>query len=152
MILIDEKFLERILRKEDDLWKRPTDQTVKSQLNRELKSDLDYSNIPDDIKVKQHQQHLNRFLQTKRQLQEDSVKNLIDFEASEPAAKNLIDFEAPDVAKKSIDKIEPAVGDLLGSFTQPIKSKKIGKKKASVSIRHSKREPKKKIVWQEWTK
>ena len=116
MILIDEKFLERILRKEDDLWKRPTDQTVKSQLNRELKSDLDYSNIPDDIKVKQHQQHLNRFLQTKRQLQEDPVTNLIDFEAPEPA-KNLIDFEVSDVAKKSIDKVESTVGDLLGSIS-----------------------------------
>ena len=71
MILIDEKFLERILRKEDDLWKRPTDQTVKSQLNRELNSYSDYSNIPDDIKVKQHHQHLNRFLQTKCEIHSD---------------------------------------------------------------------------------
>ena len=150
MILIDPKFLEHLYRKEEDSsWKRPTEQTVKSQLNRELKSDLDHSNIPDDIKVKQHQQHLNRFLQTKRQLQEDSVKNLIDFEASEPAAKNLIDFEVPDVAKKSIDKIESTVGDLLGSFSEPIKSKKISRKKASVPIRHSTRKPKK-VVWEKW--
>ena len=140
MILIDPKFLEHLCRKEDDLsWKRPTDQTVKSQLNRELKSDLDYSNIPDDIKVKQHQQHLNRFLQTKRQLQEDSVKNLIDFEAPEPIVKNLIDSNA---VKKSIDKIEPSVGE-------PIKSKKISRKKAGVPIRHSARKPKK-VVWEKW--
>ena len=73
MVLVDEKFLEHMWRKEDSAWKRPTEQKVKSLLNRELKTDLDNSNIPDDIKVKQHQQHLNRFLHTKRQLPEDLI-------------------------------------------------------------------------------
>jgi len=139
MVLVDEKFLEHMWRKEDSSWKRPTEQKVKSLLNRELKSDLDDTNIPDDLKVKQHQQHLNRFLQTKRQLPE-SNKDLIDFEAPE-STKDLINFEPV----KNL--IEPTVGDLLGSYSEPIKSKK---KKTSASIRRSKRKPKK-IVWEEWT-
>jgi hypothetical protein len=157
MVLIDEKFLENMLQRKDDLiWKRPTDQTVKSKLSRELKNDLDnYPNIPDDIKVKQHLQHLTRFLQTKRQLQQDPDKNLIDFEPVknlidvEPS-KNLIDFETD----KNLIDFEPVkklidTKDAIDS--EPIKAKKITKKKASVSIRHSARKPKK-IVWEQWTK
>ena len=139
MVLVDEKFLEHMWRKEDSSWKRPTEQKVKSLLNRELKTDLDDSAIPDDIKVKQHQQHLNRFLHTKRQLPED----VINFETPE-SKKDLINFEPT----KTV--IEPSVDDLLDSYLEPIKSKRVGKRKASVSIRRSKRKPKK-IVWEEWT-
>jgi len=68
MALVDERFSEHLYQKEDSSWKRCTEQKAKSLLNRELKSDLDDSSIPDDIKVKQHQQHLNRFLDTTRKL------------------------------------------------------------------------------------
>ena len=66
MVLVDERFLDNIYRKEP--WKQTSDDRAKSLLNHELKSDLDDSDIPDDIKAKQHQIHLNRFLHTSRQL------------------------------------------------------------------------------------
>jgi len=72
-------FLEHIHRKEDSSWKWPTEQKAKSLLNRELKADLDDSSIPDDIKAKEHQQHLNRFLHTARQLPVTESDRLIDF-------------------------------------------------------------------------
>ena len=49
MVLVDEKFLENLWRKEDSSWKRPTEQKAKSLLNRVLKSDLDDPVTPDDI-------------------------------------------------------------------------------------------------------
>jgi hypothetical protein len=89
MVLVDEKFLENIWRKEDSSWKRPTDQKAKSLLNRELKSDLDNPVIPDDVKAKQHQQHLNRFLHTSRQLPvPETTHDLIDL-------KTVDDLEIP---------------------------------------------------------
>ena len=136
MVLVDEKFLEHVLRKQDSSWKRPAEQNVKSQLNRELKSDLDDSSIPDDIKVKQHQQHLSRFLHTNRQLPEPS-KNVIS-----PSTEDLI----------KIEEAPPAVDDLLDLQLEPIKSKKKKRKAPSVAIRYSKRKPKpKKSIWEEWT-
>ena len=132
MVLVDEKFLEHVLRKQDSSWKRPAEQKVKSQLNRELKADLDDSSISDDIKVKQHQQHLSRFLHTNRQLLEPSKEAPTE------------DFE---------EEVHPAVGDLLDlQAKQPQKKKR--KKAPSVAIRHSKRTNKrkpKKIIWEEWT-
>ena len=121
MVLVDEKFLEHFWRKEDSSWKRPTEQKAKSQLNRELKSDLDDPTIPNDVKAKQHQQHLNRFLHTTRQL------------PVAEASQDLIDL-------KTVD-------DLLG--LEPAKKKAKKAKKKVLAVRRSKRKPKK-VVWEEW--
>jgi len=131
MVLVDEKFLEHVLRKQDSSWKRPVEQKVKSQLNRELKADLDDSSISDDIKVKQHQQHLSRFLHTNRQLPESSKE----------------------VPTEDFEEVHPAVNDLLDLQAKQSQKKK-RKKAPSVAIRHSKRTNKrkpKKIIWEEWT-
>jgi hypothetical protein len=125
MVLVDEKFLEHFWRKEDSSWKRPTEQKAKSHLNRELKSDLDDPNIPDDIKAKQHQQHLNRFLHTTRQLPAVEPETLIDLKS-------------------------PSIDDLLGLKADSIKKKeKKAVKKAVFPVRKSTRKVKK-IKWDAW--
>lgn len=73
MVLVDEKLLEyqpMLHTKQDMSWKRPMEQTVKSSLSSQMKSTLDDPAIPDDVKVKQYRQNLNRFLHAKRKLPE----------------------------------------------------------------------------------
>jgi len=93
MVLVDEKSLEHLYQKEDSSWKRPTEHKAKSLLNRELKTDLDDPSIPDDIKVKQHQQHLNRFLHTTRKLPAAEPEVLIDFQT--PSVDDLFGLSVP---------------------------------------------------------
>jgi len=121
MVLVDETFLEHLYQKEDSSWKRPTEQKAKSLLNRELKSDLDDPSIPDDIKAKQHQQHLNRCLHKTRKLPVAEPEVLIDFQT-------------------------PSVDDLFG-LSLPIKKAKKEKTKV-LAVRKSKRLAK--IKWDPW--
>ena len=68
MILVDQRWLDHLMRrKEDANWKRPIDHTAKSNLHRQMKSDLAEDETADDLKVKQYNQHLTRFLHTKRE-------------------------------------------------------------------------------------
>jgi len=73
MVLIDERLLDTLWRKQDTNWKKPVDYKAKSLLNSQLKTDLDDSNIPDDIRVKNYQRNLNRFLHTSRKQPEPPV-------------------------------------------------------------------------------
>lgn len=73
MVLIDERLLESLQKRQDSSWKKPTDQVAKSKLNRIMKTDLEENEIPDDIKVKKYNQDLTRFLNTKRKLAEESA-------------------------------------------------------------------------------
>jgi len=82
MVLVDETFLDNLYHKEQSSWRRPPDQKAKSLLNRELQADLDDASILDDIKAKQHQQHLNRFLHTSKQLPVAQPETLIDLKTS----------------------------------------------------------------------
>jgi hypothetical protein len=85
---------------------------------------LSHESIPDDVRAKQYQQTLGRFLNTKRKLPDEP----------------LIDLNA----RSSID-------DLIGlSFEEKKKQKK--KTSTPLPIRHSKRKvkPPKKLVWEEW--
>jgi hypothetical protein len=71
MVLVDEKMLDvtsALQAKQDMSWNKPSDQTVKSNINKQMKSTLDDQSIPEDVKAKQYRQQLNRFLQTKRKL------------------------------------------------------------------------------------
>jgi hypothetical protein len=71
MILVDQRWLDHLMRrKEDANWKRPIDHTAKSKLHRQMKSDLAEDETADDLKVKQCNQHLTRFLNTKREQQQ----------------------------------------------------------------------------------
>jgi hypothetical protein len=137
MVLVDEKFLEHFYRKEDSSWKRPSDQKAKSLLNRELKTDLDDPSVPDDIKVKQHQQHLNRFLHTTKQLPvPEPSQDLIDLKTVD----DLLDLEP---IKKKVKKDDGASG--LESVKKKIKKES---KKASFPTRHSNRKSKKYFKWE----
>jgi len=56
--------------KQDTTWKRAPDYKAKTKLNSKLKNNLDDDSISDDIKVKQYQNNLNRFLHTSRKQSE----------------------------------------------------------------------------------
>jgi hypothetical protein len=66
MILVDERLLDNLWRKQDTNWKRPVDYKAKTILNSQLKTSLEDDSVPADIKVKQYQNNLNRFLHTSR--------------------------------------------------------------------------------------
>jgi hypothetical protein len=66
MVLIDEKLLDNLWRKQDTTWKKPIDYKAKTLLNSQLKTDLDDTSLPEDERVKQYQRNLNRFLHTTR--------------------------------------------------------------------------------------
>ena len=72
MVLVDERFLDHLYRKQDSNWRKPTDQVSKSKLNRQMKGDLDDYSDPDDLKVKKYNQDLVKFLNTKRKIVEES--------------------------------------------------------------------------------
>ena len=60
-------------KKQDMSWKRPTEQSVKSTISHQMKSTLDDSTLPEDVKAKQYAQNLSRFWHTKRKLIEPEV-------------------------------------------------------------------------------
>lgn len=69
MVLVDEKWLDNLYRKHQDSgWRKPTDQTVKSKLNHQMKIDIDDATSPDDVRMKNYNQTLTRFLNTKRKI------------------------------------------------------------------------------------
>ena len=72
MVLVDERFLDHLYRKQDSNWRKPTDQVAKSKLNRQMKGDLDDYSDPDDLKVKKYIQDLVKFLNTKRKIVEET--------------------------------------------------------------------------------
>ena len=90
-VLVDERFLDSIWRKENTSWKRPIDQKAKSSLHRSLQSDLEISEMPDDIKAKSHQHHLSRFLHTERQLPQSQQQDLT---LIEPVVDKLLTLNA----------------------------------------------------------
>ena len=124
MVLVDERFLENIWRKENSSWKRPTDQKAKASLHHSLQTDLDEASLPDDIKAKTHQQHLNRLLHTSRQLP---------------------------VVQQDLISLEPKVDDLLKLDVPEVKPADV-KKKTDETPRRSKRRRQKpqKIDWETW--
>ena len=124
MVLVDEKLADHIFRKHDQHWKRPTEHSAKHSLSKEMRLGLSDESVPEDIRAKQYQQKLGRFLNTKRKLPDEP----------------LIDFNST-----------PAADDLIGiSFEE--KKKKRTKKSPSFPMRHSKRKvkPPKKLLWEEW--
>jgi hypothetical protein len=61
MILVDERMFK-------ELWERSPTHTSKSDLNNQLQSELDNSQIPDDVKAKHYQNALSRFLNLRQQV------------------------------------------------------------------------------------
>jgi hypothetical protein len=81
--------------------------------------------VPDDIKAKSHQQHLNRFLHTTRQLP---------------------------VVQQDLISLEPKVNDLLKLDVELPEIKPLDTKK-NVEVRRSKRGRRKsqKLDWEKWS-
>jgi hypothetical protein len=131
MVLVDEKLLDYkpILQhfqgKQDLSWKRPTEQSVKSTISKQMKSTLSDPAIPDDVKAKHYSQSLNRFLQSKRKLTEEPTVDDIT-----PEEKKLTQ--------------EPTIDELLD-----IKPKKKKKRKKSERIK-KKPERYADIEWDKW--
>jgi hypothetical protein len=53
---------------------QPIDQSVQTAIGKQMRSTLDDSSIPDDVKAKQYMKQLNRLLHTKRELIEEPKK------------------------------------------------------------------------------
>jgi hypothetical protein len=102
MVLMDEKLLDykpmlqHYQTKQDMTWKRPTEQTVKSSIIKQMKSTIDDPAIPEDVKAKHYGQNLRRFLHTKRKLAEEPLVDLM------PTVDELLDIktETPEKKKK----------------------------------------------------
>jgi hypothetical protein len=94
-------------------------------MSKELRFGLSDESIPDDVRAKQYQRTLGRFLNTKRK----------------PPDKPLIDLNAPS-----------STDDLIGLSFEEKKRQKKKKISTPLPIRHSKRKikPPKKLVWEEW--
>jgi hypothetical protein len=95
MVLVDEKMLDvtsALQAKQDMSWNKPSDQTVKSNINKQMKSTLDDQSIPEDVKAKQYRQQLNRFLQTKRKL---PTVNEFRTKRKLPTGNDLLDVKRP---------------------------------------------------------
>jgi hypothetical protein len=76
MVLVDGKLADHFFRKQDQNWKRPTEQLAKHNLSKEMRLGLSDESMPEDIRAKQYQQTLGRFLNMKRKLPDEP---LIDF-------------------------------------------------------------------------
>lgn len=98
MVLVDERLLDsnpilqHFQNKQDQSWKQPTEESVKTTISKGLKATLDDSTVPDDVKAKRYSHDLNRFLQTKRKLPDaplvdvtPTVDELLDLKTETPS-------------------------------------------------------------------
>jgi len=99
MVLVDERLLDNLWKKQDLAWKRPVDYKLKTTLNSKLKTNLDDGSIPNDIKVKEYQNNLNRFLHTSHK----------QFEEPASIIEELKPVPALDIKKKKKPKKTPVL-------------------------------------------
>ena len=89
MVLVDERL-------HDELWKRTPHDTSKSHLNNNLQSQLDSHVVPDDVKAKQYQKTLNRFLNLKQQvpdLKPTALNGLIEEPSKKKKKKKIKNWD-----------------------------------------------------------
>jgi hypothetical protein len=148
MVLVDEKMLdgrlwqkpmehmlEKITNKQDLHWKRPTEHSAKSLLSKQMKSVLNLDSVSDDVRAKQYQQSLNRFLHTDKKLPDRQQQQ----------QQPLIDFATGGTSTSTVD-------DLLDLKLKPEKKPKKARVSAVLSpMRKSKRLKKKtKFQWEDY--
>jgi tRNA C32,U32 (ribose-2'-O)-methylase TrmJ len=88
MVLVEEQAYNDMWRKPP--WKRPAVDNSKTHLSTSLESQLDSTDLPDDVKAKLYQKTLKRFLNIKQQvpdLQTTALNGLID--ETKPAHKQV---------------------------------------------------------------
>lgn len=98
MVLVDEKMLDYQPMLQHFQIKRdqqPTEQSVKSTISKDMKSTLDDSLIPEDVKAKQYNIQLSRYLHTKRKLVDEPLVDLM------PTVDELLDIKAKDETPKT---------------------------------------------------
>jgi hypothetical protein len=79
--------LDALKRKEDNSWQNPIKERTKTKLSLQMKRILD-SNEDDDVKAKQYQQTLSRFLKLKKKLAEETIAETITTEGPKTEAKS----------------------------------------------------------------
>ena len=148
MVLVDERVLDSLQRKQDSSWRKPTDQVAKSKLNREMKNDLVDGDIPEDVKVKKYNQDLSRFLHTKRKIPTESVlietekPITVDVQDSKPAQRKRKSSAAPRESDEGA-KIK-SVKRSRGTLAIPsLLSTRVAR------IKRVRKTPKK-FAWEEW--
>jgi hypothetical protein len=148
MVLVDEKMLDvtsALQAKQDMSWNKPSDQTVKSNINKQMKSTLDDQSIPEDVKAKQYRQQLNRFLQTKRKL---PTVNEFRTKRKLPTVNDSLDVKRP-----TVDELLDVKRPKRDSASLAIKP---GKRKSVVVLKRVSKRIKKKpqryadIEWENW--
>jgi transposase InsO family protein len=80
--------------KQDQSWKQPTEDSVKTSISKKLKATLDNPDVPDDVKAKRYSHDLNRFLQTKSKVPALTIEDLLDLK-EEPTVDELLDLKEP---------------------------------------------------------
>jgi hypothetical protein len=80
--------------KQDQSWKQPTEDSVKTSINKTLKATLDNPDVPDDVKAKRYSHDHNRFLQTKSKVPALTIEDLLDLK-EEPTVHELLDLKEP---------------------------------------------------------
>jgi hypothetical protein len=100
MVLVDERLLDsnpmmqHFQKKQDQSWKQPTEDSVKTSISKKLKATLDNPDVPDDVKAKRYSHDLNRFLQTKSKVPALTIEDLLDLK-EEPTIDELLDLKEP---------------------------------------------------------
>jgi hypothetical protein len=142
MVLVDERVLDSLQRKQDSSWRKPTDQVAKSKLNREMKNDLVDGDIPEDVKVKKYNQDLSRFLHTKRKIPTESVP----IETEKPITVDVQDSKPAQRKRKS--SVAPREGAKIKSVKRSRGTLAIPSL-LSTRIKRVRKTPKK-FAWEEW--
>jgi hypothetical protein len=97
MVLVDERLLDsnpmiqHFQNKQDQSWKQPTEDSVKTSISKKLKATLDNPDVPDDVKAKRYSHDLNRFLQTKSKVPALTIEDLLDLKEED----ELLDLKEP---------------------------------------------------------
>jgi hypothetical protein len=91
MVLVDEDTYHR----KKETWKKPIDENVKSKLHRDLKTYYENNDLPDDIKAKEYQQTLQKFLNVKRTLPIDPPANVIARSARKTLRRTIRTIKIP---------------------------------------------------------
>ena len=100
MVLVDERLLDsnpmmqHFQNKQDQSWKQPTEDSVKTSISKKLKATLDNPDVPDDVKAKRYSHDLNRFLQTKSKVPALTIEDLLNLK-EEPTVDELLDLKEP---------------------------------------------------------
>ena len=97
--------LQHFQNKQDLSWKQPAEQTVKTSISKQLSTTLDDTTIPDDMKVKNYNHNLNRFLRTKREIEvedQPTIDELLDIPLNKKTKRVPKKRQSPMQRRKSL--------------------------------------------------